>query len=109
MIRKQCECFPNQFRVDLNITERERKEKFRLDPGVRKIIHSIKIHHNNSRNMVVLETATIGGSLLGGPYAQGAPALKMVPKRFLGLHQWLGPVCTKELKEQIVSWKLGVE
>lgn len=53
--------------------------------------------------MVVLETATIGGSLLGGPYAQGAPALKMVPKRYLGLHQWLGPVCTKELKEQIVS------
>lgn len=53
--------------------------------------------------MVVLETATIGSSLLGGPYAQGAPALKMMPKRYLGLHQWLGPVCTKELKEQIVS------
>ncbi|GAB0098489.1 uncharacterized protein DMENIID0001_142290 [Sergentomyia squamirostris] len=53
--------------------------------------------------MVVLETATIGGSLLGGPYAQGAPALKMVPKRYLGLHQWLGPICTKELKEQIKS------
>lgn len=55
--------------------------------------------------MVVLETATMGGSLLGGPYAQGAPALKMVQKRYLGLHQWLGPVCTsKELKEQIVSF-----
>lgn len=53
--------------------------------------------------MVVLETATIGSSLLGGPYAQGAPALKIMPKRYLGVHQWLGPVCTKELKEQIVS------
>lgn len=53
--------------------------------------------------MVVLETTTLGGSLLGGPYAQGAPALKILPKRYLGLHQWLGPVCTKELKEQVVS------
>ena len=54
--------------------------------------------------MVVLETATISGSLLGGPYAQGAPAMKLVQKRYLGLHQWLGPICTKELKEQIVSF-----
>lgn len=53
--------------------------------------------------MVVLEATTLGGSLLGGPYAQGAPALKILPKRYLGLHQWLGPVCTKELKEQVVS------
>lgn len=49
--------------------------------------------------MVVLETA----ALLGGPYAQGAPALKMVQKRYIGLHQWLGPLRSKELKEQIVS------
>lgn len=54
--------------------------------------------------MVVLETATYGGSLLGGPYAQGAPALKMVQKRFIGLHNWLGPLrTTKDLKEHIVS------
>lgn len=50
--------------------------------------------------MVVLETAT---ALLGGPYAQGAPALKMVQKRYIGLHQWLGPLRSKELKEHIVS------
>lgn len=50
--------------------------------------------------MVVLETAT---AFLGGPYAQGAPALKMVQKRYIGLHQWLGPLRTKELKEHIVS------
>lgn len=49
--------------------------------------------------MVVLETAT---ALLGGPYAQGAPALKMVQKRYIGLHQWLGPLRSKELKETIV-------
>jgi pumilio RNA-binding family len=56
--------------------------------------------------MVVLETTTMGSSLLGGPYAQGAPALKMLQKRYLGMHQWLGPVCTsKDLKEHIVSFK----
>lgn len=53
--------------------------------------------------MVVLDASQLGSSLLGGPYAQGAPALKMIQKRYLGLHHWLGPVCTKELKEQIVS------
>lgn len=52
--------------------------------------------------MVVLETTS---ALLGGPYAQGAPALKLVQKRYIGLHQWLGPLTrTKDLKEQIVSW-----
>lgn len=50
--------------------------------------------------MVVLETAS---ALLGGPYAQGAPALKMVQKRYIGLHHWLGPIRSKELKEHIVS------
>ncbi|EDW34626.1 GL22344 [Drosophila persimilis] len=49
--------------------------------------------------MVVLETAS---ALLGGPYAQGAPALKMVQKRYIGLHQWLGPIRSKELKEHIL-------
>lgn len=42
-------------------------------------------------------------SSLGAPYAQGAPALKIVQKRFLGLHQWLSPVYSKEFKEQLVS------
>uniref|UniRef100_A0A1B0CW43 Uncharacterized protein n=1 Tax=Lutzomyia longipalpis TaxID=7200 RepID=A0A1B0CW43_LUTLO len=73
--------------------------------GKGKVEYGMKCEREKCLNtMVVLETATIGGSLLGGPYAQGAPALKMVPKRYLGLHQWLGPVCTKELKEQIVSF-----
>lgn len=54
--------------------------------------------------MVVLDATTIGGTaLLGGPYAQGAPALKIIPKRYLGVHQWLSPIATKDLKEQIVS------
>lgn len=53
--------------------------------------------------MVVLEASSIGGAIFGGPYAQGAPALKIVPKRYLGVHQWLSPIATKDLKEQIVS------
>lgn len=54
--------------------------------------------------MVVLEASSISSAVLGGPYAQGAPALKLVPKRFLGVHQWLSPIATKEIKEQIVSF-----
>lgn len=53
--------------------------------------------------MVVLEAGAINSSLLGGPYGQGAPALKLVQKRYLGIHQWLSPIATKDLKEQIVS------
>lgn len=55
--------------------------------------------------MVVLDATSIGATaaLLGGPYAQGAPALKIIPKRFIGVHQWLSPIATKDLKEQIVS------
>uniref|UniRef100_A0A182XGY9 Uncharacterized protein n=1 Tax=Anopheles quadriannulatus TaxID=34691 RepID=A0A182XGY9_ANOQN len=54
--------------------------------------------------MVVLEGGTMGTSLLGGPYAQGAPALKMMQKRYVGLHQWLSPMCaTKDLKEHLSS------
>lgn len=54
--------------------------------------------------MVVLDATQIGGTaLLGSPYAQGAPALKIIPKRYLGMHQWLSPIATKDLKEQIVS------
>ncbi|XP_058173562.1 maternal protein pumilio [Anopheles ziemanni] len=52
--------------------------------------------------MVVLEGGTMGTSLLGGPYAQGAPALKMMQKRYVGLHQWLSPMCAnKDLKEHL--------
>lgn len=55
--------------------------------------------------MVVLEGSQMAATAttLGGPYAQGAPALKIVQKRFLGLHQWLSPVYSKEFKEQLVS------
>lgn len=53
--------------------------------------------------MVVLEGSQMATATLGGPYAQGAPALKIVQKRFLGLHQWLSPVYSKEIKEQLVS------
>ncbi|KAG5682135.1 hypothetical protein PVAND_011509 [Polypedilum vanderplanki] len=50
--------------------------------------------------MVVLEGTQMTTSI-GTPYAQGAPALKIVQKRFLGLHQWLSPVYSKEIKEQL--------
>lgn len=59
--------------------------------------------------MVVLEAASIGGAILGGPYAQGAPALKIIPKRYLGMHQWLSPIATKDLKEQIVSVYFSIQ
>lgn len=66
-----------------------------------KIIENINID-----KMVVLDATSIGATtaLLGGPYAQGAPALKIIPKRYLGVHQWLSPIATKDLKEQIVSF-----
>lgn len=55
--------------------------------------------------MVVLEHATMTTALLGGPYAQGAPALKLIPKRFLGLHQWLSPMCAaKDMKELVRNY-----
>jgi pumilio RNA-binding family len=57
--------------------------------------------------MVVLE-GTQMTTALGGPYAQGAPTLKIVQKRFLGLHQWLSPVYSKEIKEQIVSLTVNI-
>uniref|UniRef100_A0A336MP75 CSON002022 protein n=1 Tax=Culicoides sonorensis TaxID=179676 RepID=A0A336MP75_CULSO len=57
--------------------------------------------------MVVLETTSMKNNLLGTPYTQANPALKLVPKRYLGVHQWLSPVYTKEIKEQIVSITLA--
>lgn len=39
-------------------------------------------------------------------YTRQTPTcLKMLPKRFINMHQWLGPVCPKELKAQLVSKK----
>jgi hypothetical protein len=29
--------------------------------------------------------------------------MKLLPKRFINLHHWLGPLCAKELKEAVVS------
>lgn len=60
--------------------------------------------------MVVLDATSIGttAALFGGPYAQGAPALKIIPKRFIGVHQWLSPIATKDLKEQIVSYSFCI-
>lgn len=37
-------------------------------------------------------------------YAQAATRLKMIPKRFINVHQWLGPICTKDLKAQLVRY-----
>lgn len=36
-------------------------------------------------------------------YRQSATCMKLLPKRFISLHQWLGPLCPKELKAQLVS------
>lgn len=36
-------------------------------------------------------------------YRQTPTCLKMLPKRYINVHQWLGPVCPKELKAQLVS------
>lgn len=29
--------------------------------------------------------------------------MKILPKRFINLHQWLGPICAKQLKEVVVG------
>lgn len=36
-------------------------------------------------------------------YRQTPTCLKMLPKRYINLHQWLSPVCPKDLKAQLVS------
>lgn len=48
--------------------------------------------------MVVLESV-----LVGAPYAHCPPTLKLTQKRYLGIHQWLSPIISKEIKTQIVS------
>lgn len=42
-------------------------------------------------------------------YRQTPTCLKMLPKRFINVHQWLGPVCPKDLKAQLVSCLLSVD
>lgn len=37
-------------------------------------------------------------------YRQATPCLKMLPKRFINVHSWLSPICSKDLKIQLVSW-----
>ncbi|KAK9722984.1 Pumilio-family RNA binding repeat [Popillia japonica] len=34
-------------------------------------------------------------------YRQTPTCLKMLPKRYINLHQWIGPLCPKELKAQL--------
>lgn len=82
---------------------RDRKLNFLILKKKRKLKKKVSTKKNYIKKKMVVLEATLGSSLLGGHYAQSAPALKMLQKRYLGLHQWLGPVCTKELKEQIVS------
>lgn len=38
-------------------------------------------------------------------YRQATPCLKMLPKRFINVHSWLSPICSKDLKIQLVSWQ----
>jgi hypothetical protein len=57
--------------------------------------------------MVVLETATTT-SAVGfvdplDSYSNRS-CMKLLPKRFINVHQWLGPICAKQLKETLVSY-----
>lgn len=42
-------------------------------------------------------------AILDFDYRQTTTCLKMLPKRYINVHQWLGPICTKDIKAQIVS------
>lgn len=87
--------------------QNERKKNIRktFNPivGIFLFVIQIPFIYKKKLKMVVLDASALGGALLGGPYAQGAPQLKLVQKRYLGIHHWLSPVATKDLKEQIVS------
>ncbi|PSN48185.1 hypothetical protein C0J52_13861 [Blattella germanica] len=55
--------------------------------------------------MVVLETATPTSAAVGlvdplDSYTNRS-SMKLVPKRFINIHQWLGPICAKQLKETL--------
>jgi hypothetical protein len=62
--------------------------------------------------MVVLETAspTSAVGLLDplDSYSNRS-SMKLLPKRFINVHQWLGPICAKQLKETLVSRILGFD
>ena len=56
--------------------------------------------------MVVLETATPTSAVgLVDPLESYSTrsSMKLLPKRFINIHQWLGPICAKQLKETLVS------
>jgi hypothetical protein len=56
--------------------------------------------------MVVLETATpVSAVGLIDPLDSynSRSSMKLLPKRFINVHQWLGPICAKQLKETLVS------
>jgi len=56
--------------------------------------------------MVVLETATPTSAIgLVDPLDSysNRTSMKLLPKRFINIHQWLGPICAKQLKETLVS------
>lgn len=66
--------------------------------------------------MVVLEASAGAGAAaplleaaaldhcLDSIYAQGDLSLKVLPKRYIGLHQWVSPLTSsKDLKLQLVS------
>ncbi|GJQ67098.1 putative RNA binding protein [Trypoxylus dichotomus] len=36
-------------------------------------------------------------------YRQTPTCLKMLPKRYINLHQWIGPLCPKEIKAQLMQ------
>jgi F0F1-type ATP synthase membrane subunit a len=61
--------------------------------------------------MVVLETASPTSAIgLLDPLDSynSRSSMKLLPKRFINVHQWLGPICAKQLKETLVSKKLAV-
>lgn len=37
------------------------------------------------------------------PVVSARSSMKILPKRFINLHQWLTPICPKQLKESLVS------
>lgn len=80
-------------------------------PSVTVICAKETERETSASEMVVLQES---GSPIQAPaalldpldYRQTPTCLKMLPKRYISVHQWLGPVCPKELKAQLVSFKL---
>lgn len=53
--------------------------------------------------MVVLETSPPLTAAVGLYDLEESHSGKMVNKRFINLHNWLGPVCVKQMKESMVG------